>query len=149
MTADIDVRWASDVDIGPVAELFLSTIDTMPFLPRLYTNDEERAFIRNVIFPECQVFVAETKDEIRGFLALEDRLIRLLFIHPDAQGVGVGSALLNATKALDKEHLDLWCFEANHAARRFYERKGFEAVERTDGTRNEEKLPDIRYRWVR
>jgi hypothetical protein len=43
--------------------------------------------------------------------------------------------------------LDLWAFQANTAARRFYERHGFTAVAWTDGD-NEEGAPDVRYRWA-
>ena len=41
----------------------------------------------------------------------------------------------------------LWTFEGNHRARRFYEQRGFVAVEFTDGSRNEERTPDVRYQW--
>jgi hypothetical protein len=43
--------------------------------------------------------------------------------------------------------LQLWTFQRNTAARRFYGRLGFVAVEQTDGSRNEEDEPDVRYRW--
>ena len=42
----------------------------------------------------------------------------------------------------------LWVFESNRRAQAFYERHGFVAVERTDGTGNEEQEPDIRYAWA-
>jgi putative acetyltransferase len=44
--------------------------------------------------------------------------------------------------------LDLWTFQANAQARRFYEHRGFRLVELTDGSANEEETPDARYRWV-
>ena len=34
-------------------------------------------------------------------------------------------------------------------ARRFYEARGFRAIRFTDGAGNEEKTPDVRYRWER
>lgn len=43
-----------------------------------------------------------------------------LYVHPQAQGFGVGSALLDRTPCTR-----LWVFEANLRARRFYERRGF------------------------
>jgi ribosomal protein S18 acetylase RimI-like enzyme len=43
------------------------------------------------------------------------------------------------------EGLQLWAFQSNARARRFYERHGFEAVEFTDGNGNEERWPDVRY----
>ena len=45
--------------------------------------------------------------------------------------------------------LELWCFQANTGGRRFYERHGFRAIRFTDGADNEEKVPDVRYRWER
>ena len=45
--------------------------------------------------------------------------------------------------------LQLWTFQRNLSARRFYEARGFALVEQTDGARNEEKEPDARYLWRR
>ncbi|MYU47846.1 GNAT family N-acetyltransferase, partial [Streptomyces sp. SID7803] len=45
------------------------------------------------------------------------------------------------------EGLALYAFQRNAAARAFYERHGFIAVAFDDGSRNEEKEPDVRYRW--
>ena len=43
--------------------------------------------------------------------------------------------------------LQLWTFQRNAVARHFYERHGFRAAELTDGARNEEVEPDVRYVW--
>ena len=45
--------------------------------------------------------------------------------------------------------MELWCFQANPPARHFYEARGFRAIRFTDGADNEEKTPDVRYRWER
>ena len=45
--------------------------------------------------------------------------------------------------------LSLWTFQQNARARRFYAKHGFVAVVETDGLDNEEKLPDVLYRWRR
>ena len=45
--------------------------------------------------------------------------------------------------------LSLWTFQQNLRARRFYETHGFTIVVETDGQDNEEKLPDVLYRWRR
>ena len=73
---------------------------------------------------------------------------RQLYVHPGAQGRGVGSALLDLAKTTG-DRLQLWTFQRNLAARRFYERHGFVLVEETDGARNEEREPDALYRWTR
>jgi hypothetical protein len=63
--------------------------------------------------------------------------------------MGAGTQLINAAKASGIGTLELWCFEANERARHFYEARGFLAIRFTDGAHNEERTPDIRYRWER
>ena len=63
---------------------------------------------------------------------------------PTAQGRGVGTELLDVAKGV-WEQLELWTFQRKATAGRFYEARGFELVERTDGARNEEREPDVRY----
>jgi len=63
-------------------------------------------------------------------------------------GRGVGSELLQVAKRAC-ERLQLWTFQRNLKARRFYEARGFALVEETDGAGNEEKEPDARYLWTR
>jgi putative acetyltransferase len=74
--------------------------------------------------------------------------IEHLFIRPEAQNAGLGLQLLEKAKQASAE-LSLWTFQRNERARRFYERHGFVAVTETDGADNEEKLPDVLYRWRR
>ena len=106
-------------------------------------------FIENVILKECEVIVAEGDAGIVSFLARHGEEIRLLYSHPDAIGSGAGSELLDAVKQSGAGALEPWCFQANEGARRFYEERGFRAVRFTDGRDNEEKVPDVRYRWER
>jgi GNAT superfamily N-acetyltransferase len=115
----------------------------------LHTVEEDRRFIENIILTECEVIVAEGDPGIVSFLALNGEEIRLLYSHPDFVGSGAGSLLLDAVKKSSVAALELWCFQANERARRFYEERGFRAVRFTDGRDNEEKVPDVRYRWER
>ena len=75
--------------------------------------------------------------------------MRLLYVHPDHLGSGAGTALIDAAKASGVTALELWCFQANTRARRFYEARGFHAIRFTDGAHNEEKTADVRFRWER
>jgi GNAT superfamily N-acetyltransferase len=70
-----------------------------------------------------------------------------LFVRPDATGGGVGSTLLDLVKSLRPDGFSLWVFESNTGARRFYRRHGLAELERTDGSANEEKSPDIKMAW--
>ena len=53
-------------------------------------------------------------------------------MHPDAQGLGLGRALLEAAterlRAAGHREATLWVFAANTGARGFYERLGFAAL---------------------
>jgi hypothetical protein len=63
--------------------------------------------------------------------------------------MGAGTQLIDAAKASDIDALELWCFQANERARRFYEAQGFHPIRFTEGGDNEERMPDVRYRWER
>jgi GNAT superfamily N-acetyltransferase len=83
-----------------------------------------------------------------GMLAFREDWIDQLYLLPKAQGRGVGTELLQvAQRSFDR--LQLWTFQRNVRARRFYEARGFALVQETDGARNEEKEPDALYRWTR
>ena len=93
-----------------------------------------------------EVWVADVDDEIVAMLVLEDDWVDQLYVDPDWTGRGLGTRLLDVAKAQRPAGLDLWAFQSNTGARRFYERHGFTAVAMTDGD-NEEGAPDVRYRW--
>jgi len=96
---------------------------------------------------ESGVAVAEAEEGVVGFIAIEGSFVEHLYIAPSHQGIGIGETLLSRAKELRPEGLMLWTFDGNHRARGFYEKRGFIAVEFTDGSRNEERTPDVRYEW--
>ena len=150
MTDAISIRPAPPADWDEIARVFSASLRSMAFLPQLYSEEEEHWFITNIIARDCTVSVAEMDGTIVGFLALEGHdiwnlKIRLLHVGPDHFGQGAGTALLRDVTDRESGPFHLWCFQANDGARRFYERHGFQAAEFTDGSQNEEKLPDIRY----
>ena len=144
-------RLATADDASGIASVFSPSFRLLTFLPMLHTEEQDRWFIENVILKECEVVLAECDAERDGrivsFLARDGEEIRMLYTHPDVVGSGAGSLLLEAVKASGVAALELWCFQANIRARRFYEERGFRAVRLTDGADNEEKAPDVRYRW--
>jgi ribosomal protein S18 acetylase RimI-like enzyme len=82
-----------------------------------------------------------------AFVGLGDDSVRHLWVQPEAQNRGVGTALLEVAKERRPEGLQLWVFQKNVGARRFYERHGFTLAKLTDGSRNEEREPDALYVW--
>jgi len=142
-------RRATADDIDAVSEVFSQSFRLLTFLPMLHTMAEDRTFIANVIFKDCEIIVAEDSSGIVSFLARQREEVRLLHTRPDRVGRGAATLLIEVAKKSGVNALELWCFQANARARRFYEARGFRAIRFTDGARNEEKTPDVRYRWER
>ena len=82
-----------------------------------------------------------------GYALLTATWLDHLFVEPERQSTGVGGALLDVVKGLRPDGFCLWVFESNVPARTFYARRGLVELERTDGSGNEEKAPDVRMAW--
>jgi GNAT superfamily N-acetyltransferase len=141
------LRQATIADAEAIAAVFSASFRLLTFLPNVRTDEERRWFIENVILRDCEVTLAEDGHGVIAFLARQDEEVRLLYVRPDRLSSGAGTQLIEAAQASGVAALELWCFQANTRARRFYEARGFCAVRFTDGTHNEEKTPDVRYRW--
>jgi len=120
--------------------------DALPWLVGLHTADEDRAFYRELMFPACEIWGAFDHTGMIGVIAFRKDWIDQLYVLPRAQGQRVGSELLEIPKR-GRNRLQLWTFQRNVRARRFYEAAGFRLVRETDGANNEESEPDALYRW--
>ena len=143
------LRRATDRDADAIAELFFASYRLLTFLPMLHPIEDYRRFVAGVLLKECVVTVIEDDTGIVSFLALQDEEVRQFYTRPDRIGCGAGTELIEAAKSSGVAALELWCFQANDRARRFYEARGFRAIRFTDGADNEERMPDVRYRWDR
>jgi ribosomal protein S18 acetylase RimI-like enzyme len=100
------------------------------------------------VFPACQLWGRFEASGMVAMIAFRECWIDQLYVLPAAQRRGYGSELLQVAQgAFDR--LQLWTFQRNVAARRFYEAQGFVLVRETDGAGNEEKEPDLLYAWTR
>lgn len=135
-------------DVAAIAELLAATkADAMPWLTVVHTLSEDLWWVENVLLVEHEVSVVRDEDRLLAVLATSPGWLDQLYVVPAAQGTGIGRALVEHTKAGSGGLLDLWAFQRNARARRFYESAGFLAVEFTDGAGNEVREPDVRYRW--
>lgn len=141
------LRAARSTDAGAVGAILSAFIDDTPWMPRIHTRAEDLAFAGDLIARDW-VQVAEKEGGVQGFSAFDGETLQALYLAEDAQGCGMGSALLGEIMARENR-VRLWTFQANAGAQRFYLRHGFEEVARTDGAGNDEKLPDIEYLWQR
>jgi hypothetical protein len=140
------IRRATPKDAPGAAEVFLASRATMTYLPRLHTDDETRAFIRRAV-GEAETWIAERDGEIVGFAVIHDRMLHHLYVHPSRFNTNTGGRLFEQVCTEHPEGFQLWAFQQNTGARRFYERHGCALVRLTDGAENEEKLPDALYVW--
>ncbi|MGP4089684.1 GNAT family N-acetyltransferase [Streptomyces sp. KR55] len=142
------LRRAEAADARPAADVWLrSFAAALPTVIRPRTDDEVRTYFREVVVPLRETWVAESADGVVGVMVLSGAELSQLYLHPDWRGRGIGDRFVALAKERSPQGLTLWTFQVNSPAHRFYERHGFVAVERTNGSGNEEQEPDVRYVW--
>jgi GNAT superfamily N-acetyltransferase/chorismate mutase len=149
MSTELALRPATAADLPALAEVHLSARADAGacFPPAAHTDDEVRAWVAGWDLAAHDVHVAVLGDRVVGYTRATATWLDDLYVLPDAQGRGVGRALLGRVLTLHPDGIGLWVFESNLPAREFYARHGFVALERTDGSANEERAPDIRLVW--
>jgi len=147
LSVALTIRPVEPTDTQAVGDVFLAALAGMTYLPELYTEEETRTFIRDVLLPYNEMWVAEDDGRVIGFVGLGEDLVRHLWVHPDQQNRGAGTALLALAKERRPSGLRLRVFQQNVGARRLYERHGFTLVGLGDGSGNEEGEPEAFYEW--
>ena len=132
--------------MNAIAALFRRSFGTLTFLPTLHTPEEDQAYFRGIV-ADHEVWVSEEDGRVLGFAALTAAELTHIYVEPDAHGRGIGGALIDRAKERRPGGFQLWVFQQNANARRFYERRGFVLVRETDGSDNEERTPDALYAW--
>ena len=150
MTPAVVLRRAAAPDARPAAEVWLrSFAAALPGVVRAHSDDAVRDWFRHVVVPRQETWVAEAADGsgTAGVMVLDGAELSQLYLDPGWRGRGLGDRFVTLAKERRPEGLELWTFQVNRPARRFYERHGFVAAEWTDGSGNEEREPDVRYVW--
>lgn len=149
MSADpVVLRPAEPDDAAAIAEVWLRSFGAaLPTVRRAHSDEEVRSWIREVLLPGHEVWVADADGAVVGMLALSEGWLDQLYLDPVWRGKGIGDRFLALARRRQPSGLQLWTFQVNEPARRFYERHGFVAAEWTDGASNEEREPDVRYVW--
>ncbi len=144
----MDLRRARPHEADAVATVWLrsrrASIPSIP--PPTHTDDEVRAWFAEVVLPTREVWVADDAGVVVALLVLDEQGIDQLYVDPEHVGRRIGSELLALAKQRRPAGLELWTFQANVGARRFYEGHGFVEVAVTSGD-NEEGAPDVRCSW--
>ncbi len=141
---DLAIRKAQPLDAGVVGAILNQASREHAWKPRLHSEAEDIAHA-GLLIDNDLVWLAED-NAVRGFLAREGGYVHALYVARGARGRGIGARLIRAAQAV-APRLELYTFVANIVARRIYQRHGFVEIDRSDGARNDENLPDIYFVW--
>lgn len=149
MSTELTLRPATVEDLAVVADLHLAARHGAgeAFPPPVHPDHEARAWVSGWDLSSYDVWVAERGGEPAGYARWTATWLDDLYVHPDHQGHGVGTALFDLVASMRPGGFCLWVFESNAPARAFYRSRGCLELERTDGSANEEHAPDIRVAW--
>jgi chorismate mutase/GNAT superfamily N-acetyltransferase len=147
--SDLVLRRAGTDDATAIAGVFLDArAAAVPAMPRpVHPPEEVRAYHRERLAADEELWVAEAAGEVVGYCHVPGDWLDALYVVPGRAGQGIGTALLDLVKGLRPDGFALWVFVSNEPARRFYRRHGLVELERTDGSANEERSPDLRMAW--
>ncbi len=150
MAEKISLRIATLADAKAIANVYVaSRREFVAFAPLVHSEESIYQWIYETLIPTNQVIIAEENGIIVGMMAWSKKAgvgwIDQLYISPDAVGQGLGVLFLKAAKSTLGSPIRLYTFQENVGARRFYERHGFQALEFSDGSANEEHCPDVLY----
>ena len=148
----LDLRAATSGDANAMADVYLgSRRELVACAPLVHSDEAVRAWIRERLIPAGRTTVAVVEGRVIGLLAVstgaDASWIEQLYVLPTWVGCGVGTRLLDFARRRLPAPIRLYTFQSNDRARRFYESRGFRAIDFGDGSANEEKCPDILYEW--
>ncbi len=152
MSQNLLLRKATLADAVSITTIYLASRKAfVAFAPLAHSEESIHQWVREILIPTGQVTVAEENGVIVGMMALSKKesigWIDQLYLSPAVVGRGIGTLLVTTAKSALGTPIRLRTFQENVGARRFYERHGFQVLELSDGSMNEENCPDILYEW--
>jgi ribosomal protein S18 acetylase RimI-like enzyme len=131
----------------PVVTLWRASFALGVGAPVPHPVDDHLRYFDEHVLTETRVQLALCDGELVGFCASTPDAVMQLYVHVDRLGQGIGTRLLDDAKASSGGKLWLYTFVTNENAQRFYQRHGFDIVER--GFEPVMQLGDLRYEWRR
>lgn len=118
------IREYRQADIDQVLAIWLTaSIEAHNFIePHFWESKVSE--MRDVYIPASETFVLEYEEKINGFYSLYGNTLAAIFVAPESQGKGMGTALLDDAKNR-RESLQLSVYKENVPGIKFYEKHGF------------------------
>ncbi len=113
---------------------------------KTFTLEQACTAFRESIAVRCEVWVAEISDDIVGYMALNGSYLDRLYVSPDHQRQGVGTALLRHAMKHCDDGLELHTHQKNKPACTFYAKHEFVPV-RYGVSPPPESEPDVEFHW--
>lgn len=133
------IRIMQKEDINTIAEIWLdSNIKAHSFISESYWKSNFDSVKDMFMQAEIYVYEDKNKNEILGFVGMNDNYIAGIFVKEEAQSRGIGKQLLDYVKELKKQ-LTLSVYQKNTRAIKFYQRERFEISENSTDLSTGEK----------
>jgi GNAT superfamily N-acetyltransferase len=144
----VSIRRATTADASGVADVILAAWRATYDFPGAHSDADVHAWVADTLLPQTESWVAvDESGAVVAMMSLSETMLDQLYVAPGWIGRGLGSRLVALAKERRPWGLDLYTFQVNARARRFYEARDFVVVALGDGSANEERQPDIRYAW--
>jgi GNAT superfamily N-acetyltransferase len=124
MDGTVSIRTAGEADFDELTDLWeRSARSTHAFM-----DDDEfvelKPHIRDLLLPSMDVWLAESADRVHGFVGARHEHVELLYVAPEAQGRGLGPALLSYVDGGAGPH-SVEVYAGNTVGLGFYLSQGF------------------------
>ena len=123
------IRKYREEDIEQILEIwFQASSLAHPFLEADFM-EKEKANIREIYIPNTETWVYADGEVLLGFVSMMRNEVGALFVRPEFHGQGIGTGLMNYVALIHNE-LEVEVFDKNAIGRAFYDKYGFELLEK-------------------
>lgn len=127
-------------DIKAIMQIWRNeNIKSHNFIPKEYWESNYK-YVQEAL-PNSEIYVYSIKEEIVGFIGLNNNYIQGIFVNTNNQYTGIGTALLEKVKE-SRESLKLSVYKKNIKAINFYKKNNFVIVSENidENTKEEEYI---------